>query len=79
METAFDWISVLLFAGIALTFLQRSVKPPNFPDPALSYLPPTLGCAVGNWFGNEGYPLIAMTILVAAVGWFLHFNRPFRK
>ncbi len=52
METAYDWLTLALFAGIIVLFLQRSSME-NPPDRMIDYLPPTLGCAVANYAGNE--------------------------
>ena len=52
METAYDWLTLALFAGIIVLFLQRSsMESP--PDRMIDYLPPTLGCAIANWTGNQ--------------------------
>lgn len=54
METPYDWITVAIFAGLVVIFLQRSVGD-HEQDSILSYAPAALGCAVCNWLGNEGY------------------------
>lgn len=53
METAYDWLSLALFAGIIVLFLQRSSME-NPPDRMIDYLPPALGCAIANQIGNYG-------------------------
>ncbi|MBO9574358.1 MAG: hypothetical protein J7494_01345 [Sphingobium sp.] len=53
METAYDWLTLALFAGIIVLFLQRSSME-NPPDRMIDYLPPTVGCAVANYAGNKG-------------------------
>ena len=53
METAYDWLTLALFAGIVVLFLQRSsMESP--PDRMIDYLPPALGCLAANWLGNTG-------------------------
>lgn len=52
METAYDWITVAIFAGLVVLFLQRS-SAANPVDSIWQYLGAALGCAVANWFGNE--------------------------
>ncbi len=52
METAYDWLTLALFAGIIVLFLQRSSME-NPPDRMIDYLPPTVGCAVANYAGNK--------------------------
>lgn len=53
METAYDWLSLALFAGIIVLFLQRSAME-NPPDRMIDYLPPAVGCALANYAGNNG-------------------------
>ena len=53
METAYDWLTLALFAGIIVLFLQRSSME-NPPDRMIDYLPPALGCALANYAGNKG-------------------------
>lgn len=53
METVYDWLSLAIFAGIIVLFLQRSSME-NPPDRMIDYLPPALGCAIANQAGNYG-------------------------
>ena len=72
METPYDWITVAIFAGLVVIFLQRSVDESKH-DSLLSYAPAVLGCAVCNYVGNEGYHLVAVAGLVALAAyiWFV--------
>lgn len=64
MRTPYDWITVTIFAGLIVLFLQRSTaEQPK--DKIIDYLPPALFCAFGNYLGNNGYHLVAMLIIVA--------------
>jgi hypothetical protein len=65
METVYDWLSLAIFAGIIVLFLQRSSME-NPPDRMIDYLPPALGCAIANQAGNYG--LEHDSILMHAVG-----------
>jgi hypothetical protein len=76
LHTAYDWVTVLLFAGIATLFLQRSVGRPVVGDRMLAYLPPVLGCAVANYLGNSGWHLPALLLLVATIAYVLIRLRP---
>jgi len=78
MQTVFDWLSVLLFGVLALTFLQRSVKRPTFSDPILSYIPVCIGCVLGNWLGNNGYAFLGAFVITAAAAYTFFIIRPFR-
>jgi len=65
METAYDWISLAIFAGIIVLFLQRSSME-NPSDRMIDYLPPALGCAIANQAGN--YAIEHDSILMHVVG-----------
>lgn len=81
METAYDWITVGIFAGLIVLFMQRStseeVQEEN--DSLLLYLGAGLGCAVANYFGNEGWHVIAIALILATIGFILHFLKPFKS
>jgi hypothetical protein len=51
METIYDWLTVLVFAGLIVLFLQRSQGAPR--DHLWQYLLASVGCAVTNYLGNE--------------------------
>lgn len=54
MNTVYDWITVAIFCGIVLLFLQRSAGQEKQGDRMIAYLPPVIGCAVANQLGNHG-------------------------
>ncbi len=81
METIFDWVTMLVFAGLVVLFLQRSTLDEPI-DTIWHYMPPSVACAAANYAGNEGYPIIAFLILIAigAYGIFvLKVGLPTRK
>jgi len=43
------------------------------------YLAAGVGCAVANYFGNNGQDIIAILLLVATLGFIAYFLRPFQK
>jgi len=75
MQTVFDWLSLIVFAGLAVLFLQRSVEGESMARMGL-YLPPAAGCALANYLGNNGYPLPAVLILVASVAYIVYVLKP---
>lgn len=75
METPYDWITVAIFAGLVVVFLQRSVGDRE-QDSILSYLPAALGCALVNWLGNQGYHLFAVAGLVALAAYIWYVIKP---
>ena len=70
METVYDWVTVAIFAGLVVLFMQRStsdqVQHEN--DSLWLYLGAGLGCAVANYIGNKGIHLIAVPLIVLAAG-----------
>ncbi|MEG8053695.1 hypothetical protein QP185_11225 [Sphingomonas aerolata] len=75
METIYDWLSVAVFAGLALLYLQRSMEDEPV-DTVWHYLPPAIACALSNWLGNEGYAIPAVLVLAASVGYIFYVLRP---
>lgn len=71
METIYDWVTVMLFAGLVTHFLAHSVRPDGEDIPLGHYLLLSGGCALVNWLGNEGWHLPAIAVLGAgaAYGW----------
>ena len=68
METPFDWVTVMIFAGLIVLFLQRSSMD-NPPDTIWQYMPPAIGCGLANYLGNEGYTVAAVAVLIAIGGY----------
>jgi len=79
METAYDWVSLGIFAGLIVLFLHRSTSDRAESDASLLYyLGAGGGCAVANYFGNRGDHLIAILLIAATVGFVLYFLKPFK-
>ena len=62
MVTIFDWVSIILFSGIAVLYLQRSAQPEPS-DKVWHYIAPAVGCAAVNYSGNHGEPEIAAALI----------------
>lgn len=75
METVYDWVTVLGFAGLVTLFLQRSSLE-NPPDTIWHYLPPALGAAVTNYLGNEGMDPAAIAVGIATIGYVFVVLKP---
>lgn len=75
METVYDWVTVLGFAGLVTLFLQRSSLE-NPPDTIWHYLPPAIGAAVTNYFGNEGQDAIAIIVGAISVAYVIIVLKP---
>lgn len=79
METPYDWLTVITFAGLIVLFLQRSQGETR--DHLWQYLVASVGCATTNYLGNEalkpeGNPLlhvgaIGLGLATLAFIWFV--------
>jgi hypothetical protein len=71
MQTVYDWVTIALFAALIVLFLQRSVghkdgQPPvdERHDSLWHYLAASVGLAVANYLGNEGYAIPAWALIL---------------
>ena len=80
METVYDWVTVAIFAGLVVLFVQRSTSEEQAPehDSMWLYLGAGLGCAVANWLGNKGIDLLAIPLIAATILFIVYFLRPFK-
>jgi len=65
METPYDWITVIVFAGLIVLFLQRSQGVAR--DHLWQYLVAAIGCAATNYLGNEAIKLTQPGYHIAAI------------
>ncbi len=66
METVWDWLTVLCFAGLVTLMLQRSSEE-VLRDKLWQYAPPAVACALANYVGNEGMDILAAIILIGVI------------
>jgi hypothetical protein len=78
VETPFDWITVAIFAFLAVLFLHRSSMEKPV-DSITMYFPPALGCALANWLGNSDYILPAAALCVAVLAYIYLVLKPFAR
>lgn len=76
METVYDWVTVGIFAGLIVLFLQRSTAD-EAQDSIWLYLAGALGCAVANYIGNEGHDVLAWAVIVATLAYIVLVLKPF--
>lgn len=76
METIFDWVSVAIFSGLIVLFLQRSSEAEPR-DSLWQYLAASVGCAVANYLGNEGYRIWAGLTIVFVLAFVWIVLRPY--
>lgn len=80
MKTIFDLLTVGIFAGLIVLFLQRSVDQPEdkpYSDHLWQYLAAGTGCAVANWLGNQGYAIAAVAVIVGILAFIFYVLKPF--
>ena len=80
MQTVYDWVTVAIFAGLVVLFVQRSTsdEEPAEHDSMLLYLGAALGCAVSNWVGNKGLHIVAIPLIGATILFIVYYLRPFK-
>ena len=79
MDTIYDWVSLAIFAGLVVLFLQRSTSEHSGNDASLLYyLGAGGGCAAANYFGNQGQHLVAIILLAGTVAFIIFFLKPFK-
>lgn len=75
METPFDWITLTIFSGLIVLFIDRSTKN-HYDDHLWQYLVAAVGCAVANYLGNEGQPVAGAAMVVVVIGYILWVLKP---
>ena len=60
MNTIYDLLTMALFAGLVVLFLQRSASEDTSDDHLYRYLPPAVGLAAANWCGNHEQDFFAI-------------------
>jgi hypothetical protein len=76
MSTIYDLVTIILFAGLVVLFLQRSVSPEP-QDKMYQYAPPAIGCAVANYLGNAHQDAWAVIIIACVLAYFIFVLKPF--
>jgi hypothetical protein len=79
MSTVYDYLTMAVFAGLIVLYLQRSVGDGPYRDSMWQYLVPSVGCATANYLGNEGYGLAGVLVFVATLGFIYYVLKPFER
>ncbi len=76
METIYDWVTVAMFAGLIILFLERSGghEPPR--DHIWQYLVASVGLMLVNYLGNNDQHLLAVATLAVVIGFVVYYLRP---
>jgi hypothetical protein len=78
METAYDWITIAIFAGLIVLFMQRSTSDTDSTDdPLWMYLAAGGGCGFANYLGNEQMHVPAILAIALTLAFVVHFLKPF--
>jgi uncharacterized membrane protein YjjP (DUF1212 family) len=79
MSSIYDWVSLAIFAGLIVLFLQRSTGDRDEKDVSLLYyLAAGIACAVANYLGNHNYDIAAVALLVATVAFIIVYLKPIK-
>ena len=86
MNTVYDWVTVAIFAGLVVLFLQRSTGWRPEGDSIWQYLGASAGCAIANYFGNKAvagagilYHLLGAGVILATLIYIFFVLRPLDK
>lgn len=78
MTSPYDWVTIAIFAGLIVLFMQRSTGDAEpVDDPLWMYLAAGGGCGVANYIGNKGLHVPAILLIVGTIVFILHFLKPF--
>ncbi len=79
MKLFLDVLALVLFAGLAILYLQRSIS--DRPDPIAiwKYAAAAVGCAVGDVLGNHDQTIAAILVFAAVVLFSLVMLDPFNR
>ena len=75
--TSFDLVTLAIFAGLVVLFLQRSIDKQEYQDHIWQYLIAACGCALANYVGNQGYVAFAIILVLATLIFIMYVLRPF--
>ena len=82
METIYDWVTVAIFAGLIVLFLQRSSSEGEPEDSIWQYLAASIGCAVANYLGNHDeipyHAVFAVVVLGGTVAYVWYALKPLK-
>jgi hypothetical protein len=77
MQTPYDWVTIAIFAGLIVLFMQRSTsEAETVSDPLWMYLAAGAGCAVANYLGNEDMHVLAILMIAATLAFIFKFLKP---
>ena len=75
METPFDWITVGIFGGLIVLFMDRSTRDEPG-DHLWQYLVAAVGCAFANYLGNNEQEIAGAAVIVAILVYIVLVLKP---
>lgn len=79
MKSIFDVVSIALFAGLAILYLQRSASKEADPIALWKYAVAAVGCAVADFLGNNDQALLSVAMFVFVVVFSVLMLKPFTQ
>jgi hypothetical protein len=79
VKTIYDLLTLALFAGLVVLFLQRSASDAAPDDHLYQYLPPAVLLATANYFGNHEQHIVAIGAILAAIAYVVVVLKPFKQ
>lgn len=79
MNTIYDLLTMALFAGLVVLFLQRSASETTPDDHLYLYAPPAIGLAAANWCGNHEQNFLAVALMLGVVAYVILVLKPFKQ
>lgn len=86
MDTVYDWVTLTIFAGLIVLFLQRSMSETEPGDSIWQYLGASVGCAAANILGNQGIKAgalwmqgLAVLAIIGTLSYVFYYLRPFDR
>ncbi len=79
MKTIFDFVTLGLFAGLAVLYLQRSASAEPDPVAIWKYGLAAIGCGVADYLGDHDQRIASMFVFAAVVIFSLAMLHPFSR
>jgi hypothetical protein len=79
LKTIFDLVTLALFAGLAILYLQRSASAAPDPVATWKYAIAAIGCAAADYLGDHDQQIASILIFAAVVIFSLAMLNPFRR
>ncbi len=79
MKTVFDLVSLIMFAGLAILYLQRSASPQPDSIALWKYAVAAIGCATADYLGDQGHAVMSVVVFAALIVFALLMLRPMRR